>query len=381
MERFMSIGMAKPYSLSAVKEMELLSQSIKNSISLAQGIPACDTPNIIKNAAIEAINDGLVAAYSPPQGLPELRQKIAQRLGQNGQKYRWQDEIFITAGASEAIAAAIRGLISPNKNQIILTSPSYAGYRSMVYAAGATAHYVPLTYPGWSLDIEALRASVSEHTAAVLLAHPNNPTGSIFSKQELLTIIELAEQYDFYLISDEVYSDLILDDVEFVSPANLSKGRVVRIHSFSKSFAMTGWRVAYMHGQNKVMQSILPAHDAIITCAPVVSQYAAIAALDNYALLTASMRQMLKKHRFTACFELGISDYDSAYPHAAYFIFLPVPEVDAFAKKLVYDTGISTVPGDAFGPTCKNFIRICFGRDIEQVKLGCCKIKEYINEY
>jgi aspartate/methionine/tyrosine aminotransferase len=370
------------YTLSAVKEMELLSQGIKDSISLAQGIPTCDTPNIIKDAAIRAINDGLVAAYSPPQGLPLIRQKIARKLKENGQNYDWQDEIFITAGASEAIAAALRGLISPDKNQIILSSPSYAGYRSMVYSAGAIAHYVPLVYPEWSLDISALRASVSEHTAAILLAHPNNPTGSIFSKQELLTIIELAEKYDFYIISDEVYSDLILDNIEFISPASLSKERVIRIHSFSKSFAMTGWRVAYMHGQKELMKRILPAHDAIITCAPVVSQYAAIAALDNYDHLTALMRQMLKKHRNVACSQLEIAPNDNDYPQAAYFIFLPTPKINQdFAKKILKDTGISTVPGSAFGPTCSNFIRICFGRDIEQVKLGCGKIKKYIDEF
>lgn len=373
-------------TLSPIKQMELEAAKISNPISLAQGIPCQDTPELIKQAAIKAIENGTAAYYSPPQGLPGLRKVISAHLRRRGQVYDWQDEIIVTAGASEAIVTALRSCIKRTKNEVIVFSPSYAGYVSMIAAVGGSVKYAYFKPTDWSVDAESLLAVVSSKTAAILIAHPNNPSGHMLKKDDIEFLLTTAEKHNCYVISDEVYSDLVFGDGAFTSCADLPfyRNRVIRVHSLSKSFAMTGWRVAYVHSDSSVISQLLPLHDAIITCAPVVSQYAAIAAFDNYQILVNSMKQFLTKQRSIACKELNMIKTSPNFPQAAYFVFLPTPyDGRAFASFLLNEYSVSVVPGDAFGPGYSNYIRICFGRKPEHVRLGCriiykCLNKEYV---
>ncbi len=370
--------------VSAIKQMELMAAARGDVVSLAQGIPSFDTPEVVKAAAVRAIGDGRAAAYSLTYGLAELRQAIAADLARDGMDYDWEREIVVTCGAAEAIAASLRALIGSERREVIVPAPSYASYPGMVRAAGGMVRYVELeeTDRGWRLDVEDLRAMMGPQTAAVLLANPNNPTGHCYSREELVAVAEAAAEVGAYVICDEVYRDFVFGEDgtwgvgegvqecgRWWSPA-MEKGfgqTVIRVFSFSKAFAMTGWRVGYVHGAAEVMGRIVGVHDGLVTCAPVVSQYAAVAALTEGRPAVAAFCRALQERRDRLCRWLDSRADLFRYrrPEAAYFVLARlVGEADdwAFARRLLDEAGVAVVPGSAFGPGGEGRVRLCFGR-------------------
>lgn len=368
-------------AMSLIKQVEVASSLRPNTISLAQGTPAIDTPLPIVKAAAMALLSGKASAYTDSRGLPELRKAISSHLYERGMSYDWQNEIVVTSGASEAIVACIKAVLTNQKKEVIITSPSYAGYPAMISVAGGQAQHCPLTDGTWELNTAALEKRITANTAAILLANPNNPTGTIFSKPTLLALAKLAKKHMIMLILDEVYSDLILSDSQFYSPATDSnlKDSIIRIHSLSKTFAMTGWRIAYVHGPVEVMKRITAIHDSIATCTSAASQYACLEIFNNYSALAIPMQQFLQR-QLTIASEL-LSDFITLSPSAAYFLFIRTPiHGNEVAADLLSNYGVAVVPGEAFGPTTKNYIRVCFGRPEADVKKGCKAINKYLKE-
>lgn len=375
-------------NLSPIKQIELMAAKIPDVISLAQGIPSFDTPEVIKKATIKALNSGLVAKYSLTYGLPDLRETIEEKLAEEGMYYDFESEIVVTAGSIEAITASLITIIDGKKNEIILFSPSYTSYAEAVKVAGGKPVFANLDEKnGWSLDVESLSKKITANTAGILFANPNNPTGTVFSKEDQLKIAELAEKKKLYIITDEVYKDFLYEEYAGQPLFSLAqipqlRKRVIRVFSLSKAYAMTGWRIGFVHSDEEVIKEIVKVHDAMVTCAPVISQYAAMAALDFADADIAHFRAEYAKRRDLTMRHLDDLAQFFSYqrPNGAYFVFpklLPKRDSWQFAYELLEKAHVAVVPGAAFGPNGEGHLRISFGRTEEDIDRAFERIKEY----
>ena len=383
-------------NLSPIKEMELRASRIPGVISLAQGVPSFDTPDAIKKKAIEAIEQGKVAKYSLAPGLLELREVIVQKLEQENKFFDFEEEIIVTAGSIEAITATLLAILSPG-DEVLIPDPTYASYQPAIRVAGGVPVFVPLNEEKhWSFDIGELEKRITSKTKALLFCNPNNPTGTIFTRNQLHALAQLAIKNNFYVLSDEVYKDFIFDLKEkFYSLAELRgiRDRLIYIFSFSKAYAMTGWRIAYLATHQALAKKILAVHDALVTCAPVVSQYAAIAALEMAEEELEKYHGIYKRRRDLICRRLdklaNIFEYQK--PNSAYFVF---PRIKGeiirkiaqnggsreFAIELLEKAKVATVPGEAFGPSGENHIRMCFGRSEEDINIAFNRMEKFFAE-
>ncbi len=417
----------KKINLSPIKQIEFLAAQIPDVVSLAQGIPSFDTPEVVKKAVIKALNRGAVAKYSLSSGLPELRETIEQILARDKMYYDFEKEIIVTAGSIEAITAALIAVISEKRKEVILFSPSYVSYAEAVKVAGGKPVFVNLQEEGWRIDFPSLGKKITARTAAILFCNPNNPTGSIFSQQDLLSIGRLAQKKKFFILSDEVYKDFIYCAPEtseeqgsaFFSLAQIPelRSRVIRIFSLSKAYAMTGWRLGFIHSDETIVKEILKIHDSLVTCAPVISQYAALAALDYGDEEVEKFRKEFERRRDLMIGHLNeLSDFFSYQePRGAYFIFpkisrayadfikndihqslkdadsarpnlsihLSIPEHSIswkFSLNLLEKARVATVPGAAFGPSGEGHIRLSFGRSEKDISEAFKRMKKYLRE-
>jgi aminotransferase len=355
--------------LSPIKEIELAASKYTDVVSLAQGIPSFDTPECIKRRVVNALERGAAAKYSLSPGLPELRELIEVRLARENMHYDWEKEIIVTAGTIEAITASILAISEPG-DEIIIPEPTYTSYNEVIALAGCKPVYVPLDEGrGWAFDVGRYEAAITERTRAIFFCNPNNPTGTVYTKEEQLKLAELAVKHDLFIITDEVYKDFLYDDTRIFSLAEVPelRERVIRIYGFSKAFAMTGWRVGYVHSDAKNIAEILKVHDALVTCAPVVSQFAAMGALEMGQKEVDAFNREYKARRDLICARLdrlsGVFSY--VRPQSSYYVFPRYSEkMDSrtYAFKLLDEAHVACVPGRAFGPCGEGHVRLSFGR-------------------
>ena len=373
--------------------MELRASRIPGVVSLAQGVPSFDTPDAIKNAAIEAIQKGKVAKYSLAPGILELREVITQKLEEEKKFYDFEEEVVVTAGSIEAITATMLAILKPG-DEVLVPDPTYTSYQPAIKVAGGVPVFVPLDEKNhWAFDIAELEKRITPKTKALLFCNPNNPTGTIFTRNQLHAVAQLAIKHDFYILSDEVYKDFIFDsDEKFYSLAQMRgiRDRLVYIFSFSKAYAMTGWRIAYLATHHDLAKKILGVHDVLVTCAPVVSQYAALAALEMADSELAKYHAIYKSRRDLICQRLDkLKDiFEYQRPDSAYFVFPRIKEnvlqkiapgggSREFAIELLEKAKVATVPGAAFGPVGENHIRMCFGRSEEDINLAFDRLEKF----
>lgn len=381
----MTFNRTKNLKLSVIKEIELRASKYPDVISLAQGIPGFDTPGCIKRRVERALSRGVVAKYSLSPGLPELRELIELSLTKENMFYDWQKEIIVTAGSIEGITASILTITKPG-DEIIIPVPVYTSYREVINLAGCKPVYVELDENnGWAFNIEKFKKAITSKTKAIFFCNPNNPTGTIFSKEHLLGLAELAVAHDIFLISDEVYKDFIFDNTKFYSLAEEPKyrSRLIRLFSFSKAYAMTGWRVGYLHTDESLAREIIKVHDSLVTCAPVISQYAAMGALEMGDSDLNKFVREFKGHRDLICSRLdkmaGVFEYIK--PNSAYYVF---PKIKTgykdswkFAIDLLEKIQVAVVPGVAFGPNGEGHLRFNFGRSEDDINKAFDRIEKY----
>jgi aminotransferase len=393
MERTMHLSNQIKINLSPIKEMELRASRIPGVVSLAQGVPSFDTPEAIKNAAIEAIQKGKVAKYSLAPGTLEFREAIAQHLERENKFYDFENEIIATAGSIEAITATMLAILEPG-DEVLIPDPTYTSYQPAIKVARGVPVFVPLDEKNrWSFDIEKFESLITPRTKAFLFCNPNNPTGTIFSRNQLHALAQLAIKHNLYILSDEVYKDFIYESNEkFYSLAELRgiRDRLVYIFSFSKAYAMTGWRIAFLATHQELAKKILAVHDALVTCAPVVSQYAGMAALEMAGEDILEFKAYFQKRRDLTCQRLDKlgSVFEYQKPDSAYFVFPKIKneylkEIAGegggswkFALELLEKAHVAVVPGVAFGPSGENHIRMCFGRTEEDINLAFDRIEK-----
>ncbi len=390
----------KNLRLSVIKQIEIKASKYPDAISLAQGIPDFDTPGCIKRRVENALKRGVVAKYSLSPGLPELRELIEQSLARQNMFYDWEKEIIVTAGSIEGITASIMAITMPG-DEIIIPEPTYTSYREVITLAGCKSVFVPLDEEkGWAFNLDLYEKAITEKTKAIFYCNPNNPTGTIYTKEQLLGLATLAKKHNLFLISDEVYKDFIYhDDEQIFSLAEIPelRKRVIRLFSFSKAYAMTGWRVGYVHTDESIAQEILKVHDSLVTCAPVISQYAAMGALEMGENDVKKFNQEYKKRRDLICEKLDkIPAFKYIKPTSSYYVFpkikiqrnTPQPLLKGeltinswnFALDLLDKTQVAVVPGFAFGNNGEGHVRMSFGRSRKDIIEALDRIGEYLNK-
>lgn len=403
----------KNLKLSIIKQIEIEAAKHPNVISLAQGIPSFDTPGCIKRRVENALKRGVVAKYSLSPGLPELRELIEISLAQENMFYDWQKEIIVTVGAIEAITASILTVTEPG-DEILIPEPTYTSYWEVIILVGCKPVFVPLDEKsGWAFNLEEYEKAITPKTKAIFYCNPNNPTGTIYTRDQLLGLAKLAEKHNLFLISDEVYKDFLfanqnianinesrlgrtnkneLDEARIFSLAEVPalRKRVIRIFSFSKSYAMTGWRVGYVHSDESVAREILKVHDCLVTCAPVISQYAAMGALEMGENDVKRFIGEFKKRRDLICSRLDKLKRFFSYvkPNSAYYVF---PKIInslkgenfsswQFALNLLNKIQVAVVPGIAFGPKGEGHTRMSFGRSEWDINEAFDRIEKYFSD-
>ncbi|MDZ7612015.1 MAG: pyridoxal phosphate-dependent aminotransferase [Candidatus Moranbacteria bacterium] len=394
--------------LSPIKEMEIRSSKLTGVVSLAQGIPNFKAPECIYRKTCEAIAEGRVDKYSLSPGMLEFRETIEMDLAERGIYYDFESEIIVTAGAIEAITASLLALVEPG-SEVLIPDPTYTSYQEAIKNAGAAPAFFPLNEEeGWSLDVKEIEKKITSKTRAILFCNPNNPTGTVYSRDQLLKILELAQRHNLYLLSDEVYRDFVYDGLDFYSLAQFSKfrNRIIYIFSFSKSYAMTGWRVGFLAAERDLAKKILAVHDVLVTCAPVVSQWGALTALEMAGGEVEKFKSEFLERRDIVCSYLDNMTewFEYQKPKAAYFAFPKITKKLAdqlqsskagnqydmkdyqksslswrFALELLYEAKVALVPGVAFGLKGEDHLRICFGRSNEDIEKSFARIKDYLS--
>jgi aminotransferase len=374
--------------LSPIKAVELAASRLPDVVSLAQGIPSFDTPEPIKQFVRERMAEGSCARYSLTPGLPRLREAIADVLAREGMAYDPDGEVLVTVGSIEAIAASLLALVEPG-DEVLVVSPTYASYIPAIRLAGAIPRFVPLAEDAnFDLDPEAIARAAGRRTRALILCNPNNPTGTVFSAEQTRRMLTIAEREDFVVIADEVYKDFLYGDARVHSAAmeTWARHRVLRVCSFSKAYAMTGWRVGFLHGSEPLVSDVLKVHDALVTCAPVVSQYAALAALELGDDVIAAFRAEFRRRRDQVIERLDALPhvFDYQKPNASYFVFPRVKDTVPLARdscRLVADilarARVALVPGAAFGPTGEAHLRLCYARNADDVHRAFDRLDDY----
>ncbi|TSC96288.1 MAG: class I/II aminotransferase [Parcubacteria group bacterium Athens1014_10] len=375
-------------NFSYIKQIEILASKIPGVISLAQAIPSLDTPEIIKKKVIEIISQGKASRYSLSPGLPFLREVIEEKLAGKKMYYDFEKEIIITAGATEALMASLLAILDKGDEAIVF-SPSYASYPEMIKVASGKPVLVNLQEENnWQIDLKELEEKISSKTKVILFCNPNNPTGTLFKKDELLKIGGLALKHNLFIISDEAYKEFIYNDEKYFSLAEVNELRklVIRIFTFSKAYAMTGWRIGFLHSDEEVVKEIIKVHDTLITCAPVVSQYAALFGLELAQREIKEFKKIYRERKELICWQLDqLKDFFSyREPEAAYFIFAKLKNRDnswQFCLDLLEKAKVALVPGIAFGPNGEGYARINFSASEENIIEAFKRIKTYFNYY
>jgi aminotransferase len=357
-------------TISAIKEMPLLASRVEGCVSLGQGIPSFPTPPHIVDAVCRTMREEPDSGkYTLGPGMRELRVAVARELSRKtGVGVDPDREVCITVGAMEALSAAILTVVD-REDEVILPSPNYASHIEQVLLAEGSPVFVPLHEKDWQLDVEEIRRAISPRTRAVVLCNPHNPTGAHFPESDLRALGELALQHDFFIISDETYDFLTYDEKPCFSLTALPelKDRMIATFSFSKKYAMTGWRVGFVYTDEGFLDQIIKIHDAVAICAPTLSQHAALAALEGPQDCVAEIRQALRRRRDLACERLDrmVDFFQYVKPQGAYYMMLRyrAAEVSSmtFALRLLNEARVITIPGAAFGPTGEGHVRISFG--------------------
>jgi aminotransferase len=374
---------------SAIHEMTALSKEIDDVAFLSWAKPTTGTPEHINNAAVDAIKNNLTGGYSPSDGLDELRKEIVMKLGKDNRIESDVSEILVTVGAIEGLAAAVMAVIDPG-DEVILPSPTYSTHIRQVQIASGIPVLIPLIEDeGFALDIEAIKRAINPKTKAIMFCSPNNPTGTVFSEHALRQVADLALERNLVVITDEAYEYFVYDDNTHFSIASIPemKGHTISCFTFTKTYAMTGWRVGYLHAHSEWIPQIKKAHIPFSICAPVVSQYAAIAALKGSRECVNNFKAHYLSARNLMCERLdGLRDFFRYQtPGGSYLMF---PEIlveagkdsSAFCKGLLRNAKVSTTPGIAFGPTGESHMRLSFCVPEDEINRAFDRIERFFGK-
>ena len=378
-------GKVKQIKPSGIRKFFDIVSEMDDAISLGVGEPDFDTPWHIREEGIYSLEKGRTF-YTSNSGLKELKEEVSKYLDRRfGLKYEPSGEIMITVGGSEAIDGALRAMLDEG-DEGILPQPSYVSYEPCIVLADGVPVIVELKEEnGFKLTRQQLEEVVTEKTKILIMPFPNNPTGAIMTEEELKPIVDFVIEHDLFVISDEIYSELTYSGTHAsIGAFPGMKERTIVINGFSKSYAMTGWRLGYACGPKVILDQILKIHQFAIMCAPTTSQYAAIEALRHGDADVEKMRNEYDRRRrflLNAFQEMGIECFE---PFGAFYMFPSIKKFgmssDEFATRLLKEEKIAVVPGTAFGDCGEGFLRISYAYSIEDLKAALERIESFIKK-
>ena len=353
-------------------------------ISLSVGEPDFPTPWAIREEAFYHLEKGHTS-YTSNWGLIELREEIAKYMSRYGMTYNPQNEVLVTVGASEGVDAVLRAILNPG-DEIIVVQPCYVNYTPL--AELCQAKIVPLdsSVNGYYPTADQIKSLITPKTKAVMMCSPNNPTGTMIPRAELEKIAEVVKENQIWCISDEIYCELAYDGFEHVSIGSFPgmKDYTIILNGFSKSFAMTGWRIGYIAAPAEILAQIVKLHGYNTICAPIFSQYGAVEGLKNCFKDVEKMRvsyQQRRNYMYKAFTDMGLPVPE---PTGAFYMFPDIRSTglcdEEFATQLYQKYNVAVVPGSVFGLGGQGHIRCCYATAIDKIKIAMERIAEFVKE-
>ncbi|WP_284638773.1 aminotransferase A [Paenibacillus silviterrae] len=372
----------KEIQISGIRKIANKVAAYPDAISLTIGQPDFPTPEHIMRAAEKAIAEQKTT-YTANAGLLELRQAISAFVaGKYGQQYSAAEEIIVTAGATQALDITLRTILQEDC-EVILPGPIYPGYEPLVRLCGGTPVYVDTTRNGFKLTASLLEPHLTERTRAVVLCYPSNPTGRVMSPDELQEMAELLSDKNIFVISDEIYSELIYDAPHrSIATYPGMRDKTIVINGLSKSHSMTGWRIGYTLAPAYVSQHMIKAHQYNVTCASSISQYAALEAMTHGVDDAAAMKTEYVKRRDYVYDRLVGMGFELTKPEGAFYLFpsierFGIPSME-FATRLLEEHRVAVVPGDAFSVYGEGYIRISYAYAMDVLERGLDRLEAFV---
>ena len=370
---------------SGIRKFFDIVSEMDDAISLGVGEPDFDTPWHIRDEGIYSLEKGRTF-YTSNAGLKELKIEISKYLDRRfGLSYDYNKEMLVTVGGSEAIDIAMRAMLDP-QDEVLIPQPSYVSYVPCCVLANGTPVPIELKAENeFRLTAEELEAAITPKTKLLVMPFPNNPTGAVMEKKDLEAVAEVVKKHDLFVLSDEIYAELTyLDNHVSIASIPGMRERTIVINGFSKSHAMTGWRLGYACGPEVIIKQMLKIHQFAIMCAPTTSQYAAGEAPGNGDEDVAMMREEYNGRRryvLERFKEMGLSCFE---PFGAFYAFPCIKDLgmtsDEFATKLLQTKKVAVVPGTAFGACGEGFLRISYAYSLDDLRIALDRVAEFVTE-
>ena len=368
---------------SGIRKFFDIVSEMDNVISLGVGEPDFDTPWHIRDEGIYSLEKGRTF-YTSNAGLKELKLEISRYLERRFDVgYDPDREIMVTVGGSEAIDIALRAMLDPG-DEVLIPQPSYVSYVPCTMLAGGKPVVIELEEKdNFKLTPEKLLAKITDKTKILVMPFPNNPTGAIMTKEDLAPIVDIIIEKDLFVISDEIYSELTYgtDHVTIAAFPGM-KDRTILINGFSKSYAMTGWRLGYAAAPHRILEQMLKIHQFAIMCAPTTSQYAAVSALrdgDNDVQMMREAYDQRRRFVLHAFKEMGLDCFE---PEGAFYAFPSIKRFgmtsDEFATRFLREEKVAVVPGTAFGASGEGFLRVSYAYSLKNLKEALGRMANFV---
>lgn len=358
-------------AISGIKEMTMRAAKLPDVASLAWGLPSFQTPQSIRETIKTQLDlDPDIGKYALPDGLPELRAAAAvEHAAATGVSVDADRNVIITAGNMQAVNALLHTVIDPG-DEVIVTDPGFSSHIQQIRLCNGKAVYWPLDEDAeWALNVDRLPGLITDRTRAIILVSPSNPTGTIFPKTDLLAVGEIVREHGLLLVLDDPYHHFTYENrANYFNPASVADlaGHIAYCFTFSKSYAMSGWRLGYMIVSDHLKREVLKVHDATLICAPRISQVAGLAALTGDREFIARFSDTLNARRNLICERLDSLPHLFEYvrPEGAYYVFPRIvfdhKNAHAFSIELLEQAGVCVTPGSAFGPAGEHHVRMAF---------------------
>jgi len=372
---------------SGIRKFFDIAAQMDDVISLGVGEPDFVTPWSIRESCVYGLEQGYTS-YTANRGMPELRQEIVNLFKRRYDvDYDANTDVLVTVGVSEALDIAMRAILAPG-DEVLIPEPCYVSYQACTILAGGVPVAVPAKIENeFRITPEELEEHVTPKTKALLIGYPNNPTGAIMTRKDLLAIADFAEKHDLIVISDEIYGDLTYGEEEHVCFASLPrmKDRTIQLNGFSKAYAMTGWRIGYALGNPAVIAAMTKIHQYTMLCAPITAQIAAVEALRHGEKYMKKMVAEYDRRRhliYDGFIKMGLECFE---PKGAFYIFPSIKSTgytsDEFAEKLLNAEHVALVPGSAFGKCGEGHIRCSYATSIDKISEALNRIENFLKNH
>lgn len=372
----------KQIQMSGIRKFFNLVSDVPNVISLTIGQPDFPTPNHIKLAAKQAIDDNFTS-YTHNGGFFELREAAASYLDKKyGLKYSPENEVIVTVGASEAIDITFRTILEEGC-EVILPAPIYPGYEPIIQLCGGKIKYLDTRDSNFKVTPEKIEELLTDQTRCIVLPYPSNPTGVSLKKEELMKIAQVLKGRDVFVVADEIYSELTYED-QHESIASILREQTIVINGLSKSHSMTGWRIGFVFGPEPVMKHMIKVHQYNVTCASSISQKAAYAALTTGIDDALVMREQYLQRRNYVYERLKTMGLETVLPDGAFYFFVKIPvegisSLD-FCLQLVNEAKVAVVPGSSFSIYGEGYFRLSYAYSMDILKEGLDRIEKFVQK-